>query len=411
MRWAIAMLLVCGCTSSSPRGADATVASVRKLAAHDRSLHAIVSNSSLRSLPEAGDFDVHDGRGATFTLRAHTSRGSLVEGLGVYRDFQRDSDLIVAADTQRFEASALLRTADAPSRFTFEVDAHGLERVDCDGVCFGTDHQVRFRIPPAYAIDARGERHAAKMNLEGNTLVIELDHAALPHPVLLDPSVEVPLFEKISFPMTAPIPMNGPVYPLTAIDRSKSVLYYIADYPSAGEFSSYDGNTWTPLGMFNSIGPFPGVGAAVWDEVRSKLVVFGPTGGKLSAWEWDATSGWVAKCASGSTCNATAPSAPSGVVAVYDTTLGKSVVFNACAGCTGVSLWDGTSFTTKTTSTSYGRSFPAVVWDEGRKRAVLMGGSSSTGVTTDVFEWDSADVVAKPAMPEAKRGGAATYDP
>ena len=148
----------------------------------------------------------------------HDVPAELQEGRVVYREAWFDTDDLVLADESSMEEWLVLRSEAAPSRFTWAVDLPaGLSgaRADLDGGLTFVDSSGRgvLRVLPALASDAAGATHEVQLAWDpiARELHAEVDHAAWPHPVLVDPGwVESASWTQV-FPTTSPAPRSAHV--------------------------------------------------------------------------------------------------------------------------------------------------------------------------------------------------------
>ncbi|NOY93762.1 MAG: hypothetical protein GXP55_21475, partial [Deltaproteobacteria bacterium] len=120
--------------------------------------------------------------------------GSLVQiqdGLIVYPDAYRDTDVLYKSTPTHTDEYLFLRTRDAPTRWSFRVDlgphivrlrqaGAAVEAVDARGVPW-------MRANPPFAVDASGRRVDGRIRLVGDRIVAEIDSASLTPPILVDP--------------------------------------------------------------------------------------------------------------------------------------------------------------------------------------------------------------------------------
>ncbi len=113
------------------------------------------------------------------------------DGLVVYPDAYPDTDVLYKSTPTHTDEYLLLRTADAPTRWTYRVrmgpriarlrqGGSSVEGVDARGVPW-------MRANPPFAVDRAGTRVDGVIRLEGDRLVAEIDTSGLEYPVLVDP--------------------------------------------------------------------------------------------------------------------------------------------------------------------------------------------------------------------------------
>jgi len=165
-----------------------------------------------------------------------------------------------------------------------------------------------------------------------------------------------------------------------------------------GDTWEFDGITWTRL--FPTASPSPRYGAAMaFDSVRNRVVLFGGrsnSAGRLAdTWEWNGTN-WTQVSSS------TAPFPRSWHSMAFDSRQGKTILFggdHVSPGHLGpindTWTWDGSAWTqVVTTSAPSPRAGQAMVYDSGRGKTVLFGGTDEgfPGVFyNDTWELGTAD--------------------
>lgn len=160
--------------------------------------------------------------------------------------------------------------------------------------------------------------------------------------------------------------------------------------------------------------------AMVFDTVRECIVLFGganTNGFQSEVWEWDGAS-WTLRPTSGG------PSARTNMAFAYDSFNSCAVLFggfNPTSGSGGLGdTWLLNSATGTWTQVAMGgpapvaRQLSAMVYDSGRHRAVLFGGTS-TGVSAqaDTWEWNGAawaQQAVGQTSPPGRNGHAMAYD-
>ncbi len=136
--------------------------------------------------------------------------GRVDAGRVVYPDALRHADLIAVGRDREVEQLFLLKDKDAPTELHWKLHL-GSElraRVLSTGAIDFLDGkgEAALRIQPPFALDAAGTRVEAAMTLAGDDLTIKLDASKLTYPVLLDPVLEVPIWQNVTpTPPTIPV--------------------------------------------------------------------------------------------------------------------------------------------------------------------------------------------------------------
>jgi hypothetical protein len=340
------------------------------------------------------------------------------EGRLAYRDALRDTDVVFVATRQRLEAFFLLRSPASPQELVFRVRlAPGLKaaRSAAEGGLEFVDprDQPRFIVPPAVAVDARGQRRPATIEIRGDRIVCRLDQRGLAYPILLDPAVETPTWRQIAGPPQGRY--DGGVAYDSARNRlivfGGTVGYYST--PAPGDTWEWDGNLWR---LRASSGPTPRTETQlVYDPDRARTVLFGgqPDNNNYfnDTWEWDGDT-WFERIP------LDAPPPPRGsYAAAYDPGRRRTVIFGGIAGIatymSDVWEWDGQRWTQRPTDGSYARYSAAMVYDTARGKLQVYGGTTPTGGNSaQMWEWDGSWVQRTfTGGPGPRAGHAMTYDP
>src|SRR5262249_43064680 len=152
-------------------------------------------------------------------------------------------DAIFVASAQRVEWMYLMHDGRAPAELAWRVALpEGLPKVrsETSGALVFADAggNARLRIPPPYAVDARGARREAELSFDGARLRVRLDATGLSFPVLLDPAVETAVWED-----NTPAP-GAKLNAALAYDslRGRAVLF--GGSSSGGVVWEWDGNVW-----------------------------------------------------------------------------------------------------------------------------------------------------------------------
>ena len=161
--------------------------------------------------------------------------------------------------------------------------------------------------------------------------------------------------------------------------------------------------------------------AMVYDPVRGRSAVFGGcTGGNQptdETWEWDGRV-WAQRQP------ATRPPAIGDPGAAFDLERGRMVIFGgATTGCASGTasvvdetwVWTGATWIQAVpTDRPAARRLPAMVYDEGRRRILMHGGDTGSGVLGDLWQFDGTNwspVATSAPRPSARAGHAMAYDP
>lgn len=118
-------------------------------------------------------------------------QAEIQDGLVVYPDAYRDTDVLYKSTPTHTDEYLLLRTADAPTTWSFRVvlgpriarlrqGGTAVEAVDEGGVPW-------MRANPPFAIDQSGTRVNGEIRVEGDRIVASIDLSGLELPVLVDP--------------------------------------------------------------------------------------------------------------------------------------------------------------------------------------------------------------------------------
>ncbi len=334
---------------------------------------------------------VGDGQSPRLTLSltpegAAASAAEIEQGLTSYADVWPSTDVVWSSEASRLEAFLVIRGAEAPSEFVWNVALpEGLPlawKEPSGAIAFGDERgTARLRMPKAFAIDARGVRRDGEVSYEAGRLTLRLDRRGLELPVLLDPAFELALWEDRT-------PQPGPRSALAmAFDsaRGRTVLF-----GGSNNGSTYFPNTWewdgTSWLLRAKVGPAARMGHALaYDSARKRTVLFGgstASGTLADTWEWDGTT-WLQRATTG-------PTARFLHAMVYDGARGRTVLFggNGATDTSDTWEWDGTTWSLRSSSGPAARSGHMLAFDSVRARTVLFGGRSSTGSLTDTWEWN-----------------------
>ncbi len=183
---------------------------------------------------------------------------------------------------------------------------------------------------------------------------------------------------------------------------------------------------WLELFSNNSKPYFRTQHAMVYDPIRGQTVLFGGHDytnevDLQDTWIWNGSSGiWVERHPQGDI-----PSARNDSSIIYDTVLGKTLIFGGSGVDIDIWAWDDASETWTELIPSgdvpLGRRYHAVVYDSKRGKAVLFGGQASGSTCNgshycqDTWEWDSAtskwtEIVTEGEVPNRRGHHAMVYD-
>lgn len=117
----------------------------------------------------------------------------LDDGSVVYEDAVTDTDIVVQAQEDGgVRMITVIDGADAPTAFDFDIDRDGAETMKLEiggavGIYDGTGELVDW-VPAPWAYDAAGNNVPAWYTINGDTLVLNVDHTAVEaYPVVADP--------------------------------------------------------------------------------------------------------------------------------------------------------------------------------------------------------------------------------
>jgi hypothetical protein len=137
-----------------------------------------------------------EGFGISPVLSEPATPARPLEGEEVqYFETQKDSDLIVSPLATGVELFSLLRSAESPEEFRFKVTLPAGAELRADGeggakVVREGDRLNRISAPRAF--DAQGAEVPVAMQIEGDSLVMTVEHHGgdVAYPILVDPEVE-----------------------------------------------------------------------------------------------------------------------------------------------------------------------------------------------------------------------------
>lgn len=201
-----------------------------------------------------------------------------------------------------------------------------------------------------------------------------------------------------------------------AYDGFRSRLVSVGGLDSLGRLQ----DTWEFTGAFwsnrvaastLSIPPPRSDGAAVYDVVRRRVVLFGgrDVSGVLGdTWEWDGMA-WLQRTP------AVAPPPRGRHALAYDVARRRTVLFGGSTGAAELGdtwEWDGGTWLERPAGTAPVARFDhALAYDEGRQRTVLFGGVVAGNGQADTWEWDGAAWQERSILgPPARSALALSYD-
>ncbi len=116
--------------------------------------------------------------------------GAVEKGAIVYRDADKDTDLVLSLGATRFEELRVLRSTSASttSRYALSV-APGLQLRSRSGRIEVVDagERVVFQTNAAFAVDSVGTMRSVELRLEGTELSSSFDATGLKYPIVVDP--------------------------------------------------------------------------------------------------------------------------------------------------------------------------------------------------------------------------------
>lgn len=347
--------------------------------------------------------------------------GTLDQGRVLFRDVRPSTDAVLAAGESWTELVWLLRDARAPSRFALRLaPSQGAlaPRAEADGGVSFVDGRGAARLAMAapFAIDAGGTRRGARVSLEGDRLIVDLDTRGLAYPIVLDPYVGTARWSRVAVD-----PPGRGEAKMAALGGKLVLVGGAASTTTLDDTWEYDGVAWarrtsatTPLPRsyfsLGSLGArvilFGGQDASgallddtwAWDgtawsklapahkpparrwaasaTVGSKLLLFSGVGSSAAlsdTWEFDGAD-WTER--------ATAVHPP-----------GSALVRMAGVGATAVAVignatwtWDGAAWTDRTAGAPVAFSSPQLAVAGGKVRAVDFGAPGGL----IVWEWSGS---------------------
>jgi len=125
------------------------------------------------------------------------------DGRLAYEDAWPSTDLVVVSGRRGVEWMLTLRDDRAPAAFAWKLSLGKDLKVDPGRLGNGAIDLVdgkgdaALRIHPAFAVDAKGTRREAKLEIVDGELRLSLDRTGLEYPILLDPATSVPIWQKV----------------------------------------------------------------------------------------------------------------------------------------------------------------------------------------------------------------------
>lgn len=326
----------------------------------------------------------------------------------VYENAFPSVDAFVVASSNRFEELLLLRTAEAPTEFSWNVTLptpRSSVRPALGGLDFINDNgEPILHLPAPFAIDADGRRRGAEVTFDRGVLAIRLDRAGLKFPVLLDPILEQFLWVDATSGSTPPAVRR---HAAMAFDSARSVTVLFGGTGSGflGDTAEWNGSSWSSVCASGACGTglTARSGARMAFDGTASILFGGHTGAGAATYRNEvyfrtSASTWTAATMTGGPPNARAYHGMA-----YDAAHGNVVVFggNATNGVTTAAANDETWLLTRTgastgtwtatcggcvsgTSKPAARGHAAMAYAGGGK-VLLFGGAS---YSSDTWEWD-----------------------
>lgn len=119
--------------------------------------------------------------------------GAVEHGSVVYEDVARSTSVVARPTQQGAQALIVIDRSDAPSTFTFPIDANGgavTLRPTEDGsieVMSGQRKHPVATVAPPWATDANGDPVPTHFEVQGSFLIQVVDHVGATYPVIADP--------------------------------------------------------------------------------------------------------------------------------------------------------------------------------------------------------------------------------
>lgn len=139
-------------------------------------------------LPATSDGALEIAKVSIHSPHTHKVTGQVVDGAVVFREVERDTDVIYVAEARRVEELRILRSANAPTRASYILRAAGAVRVREGRIEIVDDHgEVRLNTEPMFAVDARGVRRDLTVAMVDGRIETDLDTRGLTYPIVVDP--------------------------------------------------------------------------------------------------------------------------------------------------------------------------------------------------------------------------------
>jgi hypothetical protein len=213
-------------------------------------------------------------------------------------------------------------------------------------------------------------------------------------------------------PATSPPPRY---YHAMAYDSAHGQVVLFGGYSGSAYLADtwvWNGATWTKKSPVTS--PTARLGHAMaYDSVHQQVVLFGGSvNGTVAAdtWVWDGTN-WTLKTP------ASSPTARDYHAMAYDSTREQVVLFGGSDGNISDNpygdtwVWDGTTWTEKSTSGPPGRYAEAMAYDVLHSQVVLFGGLTHNSYANDTWVWNGTNWTQKsPATSPAARVATSMVD-
>ena len=359
----------------------------------------IVARSAAAPSHADGTFEVRasssDPRVVRLTsVGARPAVAELHQGRLQYAEAFPKTDLIAVSLPGKWEQLLVLREPAAPTELAWRVELVGLTdvRAKPDGsLDFADAGGTVLHMPRPFLVDSRGVRRDADAVYADGTLTVRFDPAGLSYPLLLDPALTTGSWTQVFSGGTPP----GLEITALAFDSvNKKVVMYggwkgCCNNPEEDDTWLWDGFVWAKSSITGTGGRT--FHSMAFDDVRSKLVVFGGAKGGTQlgdTWESDGVSNWV------KINTANDPGARSQAMMAFDPVAKVTRLFGGYVGSAPVGdFWsyDGTNWTKVNDAGPPARRAGSLTYDNKRQKLVLFGGVSAAGaVLNDTWEWDAA---------------------
>jgi hypothetical protein len=135
-------------------------------------------------------------------LAAHAQAESL-DGRVVYRDAWPSTDAFAIAGARFTELALVVRDANGPHSFSWKVALPKMvakTHLDKYGQLYFDDAKGDgiLRLQAPWIVDANGEKRAAQLAWNDGTVTLSFDPAGLTYPILVDPTLDVPVWKQDS---------------------------------------------------------------------------------------------------------------------------------------------------------------------------------------------------------------------